>query len=148
MPPGGGHRPELEPRAAWQPHLRAQAQERVALDVLDAPEVDRVAWPQRVGVAPPAAQPDASERAVHEPADLPQPVHGEPATLAAEARERPEHRVGRRDDVELAPLEHHPLLRAQHHRSPVAHARGERVAPRGVDVAALQRGHRAIERLA
>ncbi len=61
-----GQRLELQPGAAGHPHLGAQSQQARRLDRLDAPEVERVADAQFVGVAAAAPQADAADHPVEQ----------------------------------------------------------------------------------
>ena len=56
---------ELQPAAARHLHLGTQPDQVVRLDRLDPPEIQRLAHPHAVGVAPAAPHPDAA----HQPVD-------------------------------------------------------------------------------
>ncbi len=75
----------LQPGQARQPHLRPQPQQMAALDLLDAPEVQRVADPQPVRVPAAAPQPHPAGQAVRPAAHRPCEGEGVPAVLAPDA---------------------------------------------------------------
>ena len=58
---------QLQPGQAGQPHLGPQPQQPPGLDLLDPPEVQRLADVQPVRVAPAAAQADAADEPVEQP---------------------------------------------------------------------------------
>src|SRR5690606_9392738 len=85
---------ELEPRVAGDFHLRAEPHHVIRYHRFDAPEVERIADAYVVRITTSATQADAADQAVRHSADAPQCVHVQPATLAAQARERAIH-IGR-----------------------------------------------------
>src|SRR6478736_3751070 len=64
---------ELQPQASGYLHLGGEAQQAIRLEPLDPPEIDRVAYPQVDGVAPPAPQSDAASQRVEQSACPPEP---------------------------------------------------------------------------
>src|SRR5579864_6585433 len=90
---------ELQPEATWDPHLCHQAQEAVALEALDTPEVDRVADAKIDLVPAAAAQPNSPPQRVEQPSDLPEPFGGVPPGPAADAPDRVKRARRRRADV-------------------------------------------------
>jgi hypothetical protein len=84
----------LEPRAAGDLHLRAEAEESGSFDALDAPEIQGLAGEELVGVATATSEAGSAQEAIEEAAQPPDAVPDEPAVVAAEARDHVVDAVG------------------------------------------------------
>src|SRR5450631_1921445 len=102
---------ELQPSVTRQLHLGAQPQELVRPIRLDTPEIDRIADAQRVRRATSPPRSNSADEAVHNSAELPQPVGIEPTLRAAETAENLEHIARRRRGRPLPAVDQHPLCR-------------------------------------
>ena len=96
--------------------------------------------------APAAPHPDATHQPVDQPAQMPHPVHIEPAAAAAQPGERGEHCHGVRRHLKLAVFQVQALDRAQYHRRHIPLARHERVAPHGFHLAGVEPEERQLHR--
>jgi hypothetical protein len=104
---------ELQPQAPRYLHLGREAQETVGIEALHPPEIDRVADPQVDGIAPTAAQPDATPKGVEQPTDPPEPVPGIPPGVSTDPLDRLKRLLecnadGDRAGRNLASTEAHP----------------------------------------
>src|ERR671910_680223 len=86
---------KLEPGASREPHFRGQAQQMIRFEGLYSPEVHGVARCEDFGVAPATAQTGPAHEPINQSARPPKPVAVIPASLAADARNRPERLVRR-----------------------------------------------------
>ena len=85
LPVAARHDLVLQPRAPGHLHLRPQPEQLRTPQLLHAPEVQRVAFPETDRIAPAQAHADAADDAVREAADPPQDVGVRPAGPAPKA---------------------------------------------------------------
>ena len=134
-PSSSGHGLELQPGPARDSFISARRRSRrPGRDLLDAPEVERVADAQLVGVAPAAPQADAADDPVEQAAELPGAVEIEPAAVAAEPARRsrrPRRAAPRRSSARRSMIIPSLLVSVTGGRSPCDP--DERVGPAGLD---------------
>ena len=153
MPAGLRHGLELKPRLARNSHFRPQSDQSARLDHFHTPKIQRVANTQVNRVTTATAHADTATKPVHHPAQLPRPIHIQPASRAAQSRKTPIDRVGRGGHRSLTPLDDHALAADERHRRLVTLAGSQRITPCGLNGARahfFQRqpnGGRVVERL-